>query len=90
MFARRTTIILIALSVAAPAHADSFRTPTMREGPAVSIQAYGHQNTDCVEWTNGCTVCVRGEGHPSCSTPGIACTPAGLTCKHMIAPAKKP
>ena len=79
--------LFLALSLAAwsgPATADAFRTPKLREGAPVPIQAYGRQNASCLEWTNGCVLCVKDEtGHSNCSTPGIACTPAGLTCKRM-------
>lgn len=83
----RLLVSLALLGYALPARADSFRTPAMREGPPVSIQAYGSQNPACLEWTNGCVICVRGSSHASCSTPGIACTPAGLTCKQLAHPA---
>ena len=77
---RWATLLLL---VATPALADSFGTPALKRGTPVSIQAYGQQNPACREWTNGCVLCVSTDGHAQCSTPGIACTPAGLTCKRM-------
>ncbi len=80
---------LIAAAVSALpslAWADSYRAPPIREGRPVSIQAYGGQNPACLEWTNGCVVCVKTDGHAACSMPGIACTPAGLTCKRLSHP----
>ena len=68
------------------AHADSFRTPPLKAGVPLSIQAYGRQNPRCAEWTNGCVVCVAAGGHTQCSTAGIACTPAGLTCRRPTKP----
>ncbi len=67
----------------APALADAFRTPRLKTGPAVSVQGYAQQNPSCREWTNGCVLCVADDGRAQCSTPGIACVPAGITCKRM-------
>jgi len=48
----------------------------------VPIEAYAQDNPSCLEWTNGCTICTKAEtGAPACSTPGIACQPAGIQCK---------
>ena len=80
----RRLLILICLSILpAPAWADAALTPKMRLGAPVSIQAYGTQNPACLEWTNGCVLCVSGGSGTQCSTPGIACQPAGLTCKRL-------
>lgn len=68
------------------AWADSFGTPALRTGAATSVQGYGQQNPRCLEWTDGCVVCLATNGHARCSTPGIACTPAGLTCKRPSRP----
>lgn len=76
--------VLTVLSQAA--RADSFRAPHLKAGTPLSIQAYGRQNPHCAEWTNGCVVCVAAGGHTQCSTSGIACTPAGLTCRRSIKP----
>jgi hypothetical protein len=65
------------------AFADAFRTPPLKTGPAVSVQGYAKQNPGCREWTNGCILCVIDDGRAQCSTPGIACVPAGITCKRM-------
>lgn len=49
--------------------------------PPPSIAAYGDQNPDCLEWTDSCIVCRRvSDTEFSCSTPGIACQPGGVTC----------
>ena len=66
---------------ATPAFADAPRAPALKAGAPISIAAYGRQNPQCVEWTDGCAVCVASAGKAQCSTPGIACTPAGLTCR---------
>jgi hypothetical protein len=48
----------------------------------VPIQAYATDNPSCLEWTDGCTICTKPDsGEPHCSTPGIACQPAGIQCK---------
>ena len=76
--------LLLAFPVAA--RADAPRAPRLKEGPATSIGGYGRQNPGCAEWTNGCVVCVMANERAQCSTPGIACTPAGVTCKRPAAP----
>ena len=64
-----------------PTRADTFRTPALKTSAPLSIQGYGKQNPACLEWTNGCVLCSVADGRTACSTPGIACLPAGLTCK---------
>lgn len=78
---RRFLALPFVVAVAAPAHADSSKPAKLKEGPPVSIQGYGAQNPACLEWTDGCVLCIRAEGRTQCSTTGIACVPAGLTCK---------
>ena len=72
---------VIGVQALAPALADEAMTPRLRPGKPLSIQAYGTQNPSCLEWTDGCVLCVSEAGHARCSMPGIACQPAGLTCK---------
>jgi hypothetical protein len=79
-------LAFLVLATATPALADGYRTPLLKTGPASSIQAYGRQNPACTEWTDGCVVCTATGGRSHCSTPGIACTPAGLTCKRHATP----
>jgi hypothetical protein len=81
----RTLVSLVALCPSL-AMADAFRAPALKAATPVSIQAYGHQNPQCTEWTNGCVVCVAAGDQAHCSTPGIACTPGGLTCKRQAKP----
>ena len=62
--------------------ADSAKAPPMVHGAKVSIQGYGRQNPACATWTDGCVLCIADDdGRGQCSTPGIACTPHGMTCK---------
>ncbi|MDX7951078.1 hypothetical protein P7D22_07780 [Lichenihabitans sp. Uapishka_5] len=68
------------------AEADSFHAAPLKRGTAMPVQAYGQQNPACAEWTNGCVICTVTAGHAQCSTPGIACTPAGLTCRRKTTP----
>ena len=49
------------------------------EGPP-STAAFGEREQTCAEWTDGCIVCVRAAGGPSCSTPGIACVKGPVQC----------
>ncbi|MCW6508577.1 hypothetical protein [Lichenifustis flavocetrariae] len=86
LFARRLLLIPMLAMGLTPASADSFKTPALKQGSPLSIQGYGRQNPGCLEWTNGCVICASSDGHAACSTPGIACTPAGLTCKRHAKP----
>jgi hypothetical protein len=79
------SVLILALTVP-NAWADAFRAPPLKAGAAVSIQGYARQNPGCAEWTDGCVVCATTGGRARCSTPGIACTPAGLTCKRRATP----
>jgi hypothetical protein len=64
------------------ARADQAKPPSVPAPRPVPIQAYATDNPSCLEWTDGCTVCAKlGTGAAACSTPGIACQPAGLQCK---------
>lgn len=82
---RRSLIsIAIPLLVAAgAARADeSTLSPLPKPRPAekrISIQGYGAANPACLEWSDGCQVCVSG-AVAGCSTPGPACTPGRVVC----------
>lgn len=46
-----------------------------------ALTTFLQANPACREVTDGCQVCVRGTGNLAhCSTPGIACAPAGWMC----------
>ena len=62
--------------------ADSAKALPILHGAKVSVQGYGKQNPACATWTDGCVLCIADDdGRGQCSTPGIACTPHGVTCK---------
>ena len=67
------------LLLANAARADSPRPEPVLPPKPAPIQAYGAQNPACLEWTDGCVLCARGQ----CSTPGIACQPGGVVCKKL-------
>ena len=48
--------------------------------PPPSLQGFADAHPACREWSDGCAVCKRDEA-VHCSTPGIACQPAEITCK---------
>ena len=49
---------------------------------ALSLQGFGAQNGLCLEWGDGCSVCLRDDKDAAhCSTPGIACQPAAIACR---------
>lgn len=79
----RTCLFAAALMLsAAPIWADEFPPPPIHAGAPISVQGYGRQNPACLAWTNGCVLCVAdGQGASRCTPPGIACQPAGITCK---------
>ena len=61
--------------------ADETPLPSAQAESAL-IHAYGSTNASCSEWSDGCTTCAKSEtAEPACSTPGIACQPAGIECK---------
>ena len=76
-------VLVFALLMKTPgATADEQKTPPIPPAHPVPIEAYADDNPSCLEWTNGCTICTKAEtGAPACSTPGIACQPAGIQCK---------
>jgi hypothetical protein len=83
-FTRLILPVCVGVFVAASSHAlaDAPRLPRIPPLHAVPIQAYASDNPSCLEWTDGCTICTKaGTGAPACSTPGIACQPAGIQCK---------
>ena len=82
MKAMRAAIFIIAYgSGLSCAFADEPKAPSAQEKSAV-IHAYGSRNPSCAEWSDGCTTCAKSEtAEPACSTPGIACQPAGIECK---------
>jgi hypothetical protein len=60
------------------AHAAA-ETPTPQER---SLQGFGAQTLNCVEWSDSCSICLRDEsGAMHCSTPGIACQPEAIACR---------
>src|SRR5215470_13950968 len=46
------------------------------------VQEYGSRNKDCLEWSDTCVNCVRGQSGEnfSCSNIGIACQPKEVKC----------
>ena len=78
----RLLILILVISQVSYALADRAQTPSLPATRPVPIEAYAEDNPSCLEWTNGCTICTKAEtGAPACSTPGIACQPAGIQCK---------
>ncbi len=76
--------LALALAATSPAFADEPR-PSPLPKPArgrATVFTFGAEHPDCVEWTDACRTCARGaHGAPTCSTPGIACTPGALVCR---------
>ena len=76
---------LFVLALSGPAIAADLPLKPARPAPAAtpaSARPLAAPNAACLEWTDGCRVCVKpNSGDASCSNPGIACTPrAATTC----------
>jgi hypothetical protein len=79
---------VVALWLSSPlsaARADEAANPPVNpplSAEALSLQGFGAQNPLCVEWGDGCSVCLRDDKDAAhCSTPGIACQPAAIACR---------
>ena len=86
-FTRPILPVCVGLFAIAPSRAlaDQAKTPPVPPPHHVPIQAYANDNPSCLEWTDGCTICTKAEGGEiACSTPGIACQPAGLQCRKSV------
>lgn len=51
-----------------------------------SMEAWGKAHGDCLEWSDGCQVCVGGD-KPGCSTVATACVRAAPQCVRSANPA---
>jgi hypothetical protein len=48
----------------------------------LSLQGFALQNPLCREWSDGCSVRMRGEKDAChCSTPGVACQSSAIACR---------
>jgi hypothetical protein len=66
--------------IASLASAGADEAPTLSK-EAVSLQGFALQSPLCLEWGDGCSICLRDEKDaPHCSTPGIACQPGPIAC----------
>lgn len=84
MFRIPFLIVLGLVASVGSVRADEYRAAPLKRAAPISIQGYAQQNPACREWTDGCVICVSDGTHAHCSLPGIACQPAGLTCKRMV------
>ncbi|HXY57622.1 MAG TPA: hypothetical protein VEH76_03485 [Methylocystis sp.] len=66
--------------LAPPALAQTLEPPPPR--PVMRpVAAFGADNPQCLEWTDGCVVCKRLDAATAaCSTPGVACLPKETSC----------
>lgn len=77
-------LVLVAamfLAFAAGAMADAPTAPRLPKPLKPSIGGWGAAHPKCLEWSNGCQICARGERETACSTPGIACVPGVIVCR---------
>ena len=71
---------LLAATVAGP-KAGAPRLGALDPAPEAAI-SYAAKNPDCLEWTDACIICKRGEvGKAACSTAAIACVSGDMVCK---------
>lgn len=54
-----------------------------------SMEAWGAAHRDCLEWTDGCQVCVGGD-KPGCSTVATACVRGAPVCVRSMGSAPPP
>ena len=54
-----------------------------------SMEAWGAAHRDCLEWTDGCQVCVGGD-KPGCSTVATACVRGAPVCVRSVSAAPPP
>jgi hypothetical protein len=94
----RWLAILVLVLASAGVHADPAAPLPPEEKQ--SLDGFATANPACHEWSDGCVVCVRQDSATdgkeadkaaySCSTPGIACTPAQLACRPPVSPPPAP
>jgi hypothetical protein len=72
---------VLALTLSSGALAETTEAPKVAP-PQRPVAAFGFDNPECLQWSDGCVACRRLEdGSPACSTPGIACVPDEPACK---------
>jgi len=86
---RLVALALVSLLGAAPSLADAPKPEALPS--EAQVQKFGEAHPACLEWTDGCLVCLRGK---ACSIPGIACAPGPPVCANPteqspIAPGKQ-
>jgi hypothetical protein len=72
-FVRLVVAVSVSLAWIVPAMSDE---PAPPEAATASVHNYGRFDKTCMEWTDGCRVCILG----LCSNIGIACQPKQITC----------
>jgi hypothetical protein len=83
-----TELIVLFAAFSWPAVAADLELPKPKPAPVsapVSTPSadnpYNPPDAACIEWTDGCRVCVKpASGEATCSNPGIACTARVITC----------
>lgn len=71
---------LLAATVAAPT-GPGMALRALDTEPAAAV-SYAAKNPNCVEWTDTCIICKRGDGgKAACSTAAIACVSGDMVCK---------
>jgi hypothetical protein len=73
---------MVCVAASLDARADAPNPGPMPRTHPLPLASYASDNPSCLEWTDGCTICAKSRTDaPACSTPGIACQPAGIQCK---------
>jgi len=72
-------MLLLSLCAVSPAEAD-IPPPTPPATPK-AITAFADDKPNCLEWTDGCTICMKQPGGAAgCSTVGAACVQTEPVC----------
>ncbi|HLH51204.1 MAG TPA: hypothetical protein VKV96_17835 [Roseiarcus sp.] len=76
------TALALALFVSGSASAGAGdQGPSPATEQETSLEAYAAAAPRCVEWSDGCAICLRDGAAARCSTPGIACQPSPIVCR---------
>lgn len=74
-------IAAVAVLLASRVAADE-PTPLAPEAEWQTLEGFGKSNSACLEWSDGCGVCLRhDDAGVACSVPGIACQPVETSCR---------
>src|SRR5262245_11613361 len=87
MSKRPSVICILSLLVGSGCFAEAQNSPPIPQKRSdETLGSYGQQDKYCLEWTDGCVNCVRGQagGGSGCSNIGIACQSKEVMCVRRL------